>query len=369
MKILAVIGTRPEAIKMLPLIKELKKQKEFETSVCFSGQHETLANNVFEYFDIYPDHRFSSLPKNANLNEITVSLLNYFDALFKEVAPEIILVHGDTTTAFCASLAGFYQGIITAHIEAGLRTFDSHSPFPEEFNRVAIDSISSIHFAPTSIAAKNLQNEGKNTVFITGNTGIDALKYTLSESYFSPILNQAKGKKLILITTHRRENIGAKMSFALMGIRDAIKDRNDVFAIAPTHPNPLVKSRVENIFGNIKNIKICPPLPLYDFHNILYRSHLIISDSGGIQEEATYLGIPLFLIRDTTERMECIESGNTKIIGTDQNFIFKEITNILDNPDHLRNMKKRSFIFGDGNASKKIVQNLLCLIKKGDIIK
>ncbi|MBO5715172.1 MAG: UDP-N-acetylglucosamine 2-epimerase (non-hydrolyzing) [Clostridia bacterium] len=368
MRALVVIGTRPEAIKMLPLVKEMKKQKEFETLVCFSGQHETLANNVFELFDITPDYRFLGLQKNISLNEMTTSFLNYFDTLFKEITPDIILVHGDTTTAFCASLAGFYQGIKIAHIEAGLRTFNHLSPFPEEFNRAAIDTLSTLHFAPTNESAKNLIREGRRSVFTTGNTCIDAFKYTLCENYFSPILKEAQNKKIILITTHRRENLGDKMSSSLSGIKDALQDRNDVFAIIPTHPNPLVKNAVESIFHSIKNIKICPPLPLYDFHNILARSHLIISDSGGIQEEAAYLGIPLFLLRDTTERIECINK-NAKMIGTEKERVFNEITQALNNPHILKNMQQKSLTFGDGNASKKIVKNLLSLLKKDDIIK
>ena len=367
MKILVIIGTRPEAIKMLPLVIELQKQKEFETLVCFSSQHETLANNVFELFNISPNYRFCNFPKNANLKQITIELLNYFDELFKEISPDILLVHGDTTTAFCASLAGFYQGIKIAHIEAGLRTFNNKSPFPEEFNRVAIDSMADIHFAPTQIAAQNLKKEGIKSVFTTGNTGIDALKYTLNENYNIPFLDERENKKLILVTTHRRENLGDKMTSALLGIKDALKNRNDVLAIIPTHPNPLVKCRVESILNNIKNIKICPPLPLYDFHNILARSHLVISDSGGIQEETAYLGIPLFLLRDTTERVECIDQ-NVKIIGTERNKISNEITLALNDDTILKKMKIKSLAFGNGNASKKITKNLLLLLQKGDII-
>ena len=367
MKILAIIGTRPEAIKMLPLVKELQKQTEFETLVCFSGQHETLANNVFELFNISPNFCFCDFPQNASLKQITIALLIYFDELFKEISPDILLVHGDTTTAFCASLAGFYRGIKIAHIEAGLRTFNNQSPFPEEFNRVAIDSLSSIHFAPTKIAAKNLKKEGITSVFTTGNTGIDSFKYTLNENYCSPIFREQENKKLILITTHRRENIGSKMTSALFGIKDALKDRNDVIAIVPTHPNPLVKCRVESILDNIQNFKICPPLPLYDFHNILARSQLVISDSGGVQEESAYLGIPLLLLRDTTERIECINQ-NVKIIGTKRNKISNEITRLLDNEILLNDMRIKSVAFGNGNASKKIVKNLLSLLKKGDII-
>jgi UDP-N-acetylglucosamine 2-epimerase (non-hydrolysing) len=256
-----------------------------------------------------------------------------------------------------------------AHIEAGLRTHNVFSPFPEEFNRVAIDSLSALHFAPTDSAAQNLRKEGINSAFTTGNTCIDALKYTLSDTYSHPLLEGLENKKLVLITSHRRENLGNKMSSALLGIKDAINNRGEVFAILPTHPNPLIKSTVEEIFKDIKNIKICSPLPLLDFHNLLARSHLVISDSGGIQEEAAYLGIPLFLLRDTTERSECIDCGNTKIIGTSRKHVANEISRALTDTDYLQNIQKKTLAFGDGNASKKIVKNLLSLWEKGDIIK
>ena len=361
MRILTVIGTRPEAIKMLPLVKELQKYNEFETLVCFSRQHNTLAENVFEFFKIKPDYTFQKNNDFSNLKEMTTTFLDFFDAIFKETSPDLILTHGDTTTAFCASLSAFYCGIKVAHIEAGLRTHNSFSPFPEEFNRVAIDSVSTYHFAPTEAAAKNLLSEGRKSVFTVGNTGIDTLKYTIDKAYNSPILDEAKNKKIILITSHRRENLGSKMASALLGIKDALQHRDDVFAIFPAHPNPKVENTVKTIFSDIKNIKILPPLPLYDFHNILSRTHLIISDSGGIQEEASYLGIPLFLLRDTTERPECLECGNTKLIGTSKEQVSQEISFALDNEENIKSMKKRSFAFGDGNACKKIVKKLLSL--------
>ena len=361
MRVLAVIGTRPEAVKMLPLIKELKKHNEIETLVCFSGQHENLADNVFELFKIVPDYRFSGLNKNRTLKKMTVAFLDFFDTIFKKTLPDLVLVHGDTTTAFCASLSAFYLGIKVAHIEAGLRTFNRFSPFPEEFNRIAIDSMSYLHFAPTAIAKNNLAKEGINSVFITGNTGIDALNYTLTDTYSHPFLKESKDKKLILITTHRRENLGEKMASALLGIRDAIKNRNDVFAILPLHPNPQIKSTANHIFENINNIKICSPLSLFDFHNLLSRSYLVISDSGGVQEEAAFLGIPLFLLRDSTERNECIHDGNAKIIGTDRKHVTKEILLALDDNSYLQKMRKKSLAFGNGRASEKIVKNLLSL--------
>ena len=361
MRILTVIGTRPEAIKMLPLVKELQKYNEFEPLVCFSKQHDTLAENVFDFFKIKPDYTFNAKNDFLNLKEMTINFLDFFDVIFKETSPDLILTHGDTTTAFCASLSAFYSGIKVAHIEAGLRTHNPFSPFPEEFNRVAIDSVSTYHFAPTKVAAKNLLTEGRKSVFTVGNTGIDTLKYTIDKAYKSPILDEAKNKKIILITSHRRENLGSRLTSALLGIKDALQHQNDVFAIFPAHPNPKVKNTVKNIFSDVKNIKISPPLPLYDFHNILSRAHLIISDSGGIQEEASYLGIPLFLLRDTTERPECIECGNTKLIGTSKEQVAQELSFALNNEECIKSMQKRSFAFGDGNACEKIAKKLLSL--------
>ena len=361
MRVLLVIGTRPEAIKMLPLAKELEKYREFEPLICFSGQHKTLADNVFNFFQIAPHYSFDRADKFQNLKEMTSAFLDFFDMIFKEISPDIVLTHGDTTTAFCASLSAFYRGIKIGHIEAGLRTHNPFSPFPEEFNRVAIDTLATYHFAPTEVAAKNLLSEGRNSVFTVGNTCIDALKYTLSQSYSSPILEEAKGKKIILITTHRRENLGDKMTSALLGIKDAIQNRNDVLAIVPAHPNPLVKEAVKLVFDDVKNIKICNPLPLYDFHNILSRSFAIISDSGGVQEEASYLGIPLFLLRDNTERPECLMCGNTRLIGTHRETVFKEISWAINNPQHVQKMRVSSLVFGDGHACEKISKKLLSL--------
>lgn len=362
MRILIVIGTRPEAVKMLPLVKELQKRSEFEVLICFSGQHEALADNVFDFFNIYPNYRFSGFKQARSLNEMTGTLLNYFDVLLNDISPDMVLVHGDTTTAFCAAISSFHLGIKVAHIEAGLRTFDNQAPFPEEFNRVAIDSLSSIHFAPTIKAAQNLLKEGKTSVFITGNTCIDSLKHTLSNTFSHPLLNDLNGRNLLLITTHRRENLGCKMTSALLGIRDALENRNDILAIIATHPNPIIKSTVLEIFQGINNIKISPPLDLFDFHNILSRSDLVISDSGGIQEEAAFLGIPLLLLRNTTERKECLECGNSEIIGTDREQIHQKLSRVLDNPSLLKSMRKKSLAFGDGNASEKIVKNLLSLV-------
>lgn len=361
MRIFVVIGTRPEAIKMLPLVIELRKYSEFETQICFSGQHDEIAKSVFDEYKIIPDFKFNAMEKGGELSILTMKLLEYFDIIFKEERPDLVLVHGDTTTAFCASLSAFYLGIKVAHVEAGLRTFDCFSPFPEEFNRVSIDALSTIHFAPTESAAQNLIKEGKKSVFTTGNTVIDALKYSLSEEILLPILDKVEDRKILLITTHRRENLGAKMQTSLLGIRDILEEYENLFAILPLHPNPRVREIVSGVFENIKNIKICEPLPMREFHHLLARSFAVFSDSGGIQEEIAYLGIPLFLLRDKTERVECLELPNVQIVGCDREAIRKKFFALINNEKQIDLMRKQSLIFGDGHASERIVRHLLKL--------
>lgn len=362
MRVFVVIGTRPEAIKMLPLAKELKKYDEFEVKICFSSQHKSLTESVFSDFEILPDFTFLGAKDGWSLNEMTRKLLNYFDVIFSEERPDLVLVHGDTTTAFCASLAAFYLKIKVAHIEAGLRTFDVSSPFPEEFNRVAIDCLSSVHFTPTKTDAQNLINEGRKSVFTVGNTVIDALEYSLKCKPSLPILNELEGRKLVLVTTHRRENFGDRMQSALLGIRDAIEGRDDVFVVVPVHPNPRVKAVVEEVLGNIKNIKMIEPLPMIEFHNLLSHANVILSDSGGIQEEAAYLGLPLFLLRDKTERLECLALPNVRIVGCSRQIVAHELSTFLDSPDLQSVMHAPSNVFGDGNASIKIAQILLRMV-------
>lgn len=359
MQILVVIGTRPEAIKMLPLVKELKKRKGMEISVCFTGQHKTLAKDVFDFFKIMPDIIFDVMENGQELSELTRKLLYEFDALFKKITPDIVLVHGDTTTAFCATLSAFYKGIKTAHIEAGLRTYDTKAPFPEEFNRVAIDLMSTLCFAPTKIAAENLSKEGKVNVFTVGNTVIDALKYTITEDYTSSLLDFVVGKKILLLTIHRRESIGEKMVSSLMGVRDILQIRNDFICILPRHPNPVVQGMINDVFKNVENIKVIDALPMYDFHNVLARSFAVMTDSGGVQEEAAYLGIPLFVLRDTTERREVIEEGNAVVLGTDREKIRETVLYKLSSIDDLEQMRRRSNAFGDGTSSQKIADILL----------
>lgn len=367
-KILAVIGTRPEAIKMLPLVIELKRKCDFEVLVCSSGQHTDILKNVFEFFGIEPDFSFDAMQEGQSLNTLTIRLLNYFDALLDEISPDLLLAHGDTTTAFCASLSAFYKGIKVAHLEAGLRTFDKSAPFPEEFNRVSIDALADLHFAPTSLSRSRLEKEGRKHIYTVGNTGIDALLYTVDKNYILPLSSEYREKKIVLITTHRRENIGSKMRSSLLGIRDILAQKNDLFAIFPVHPNPVVREQANLVFSDIKNIKICEPLPLYDFHNILARSFAVFTDSGGIQEEASFLGVPVFLLRDTTEREEGMIGGNIRLVGTDRERIYNEFTHITGSEYELSRMRYRSFAFGDGHTCEKIAKILLSLSKNDDII-
>ena len=369
MKILAVIGTRPEAIKMLPLIIELKKYRDFEVLICSSGQHGDILKCVFDYFNIEPDFSFCAMKKGQSLSRLTTRLLNYFDALLDKISPDLLLAHGDTTTAFCASLSAFYKGIKIAHVEAGLRTYDKRSPFPEELNRVTIDALADLHFAPTQLSRSRLEKEGRGSVFVVGNTGIDALSYTLDNNYVLPVSNKEANKKILLVTTHRRENIGSKMRSSLLAVRDILEYRNDFFAVFPVHPNPAVRAEAISVFEGIKNIKICEPLTLYDFHNILARAFAVFTDSGGIQEEASFLGVPVFLLRDTTEREEGMVSGNIRLVGTDRMRIFEDFLRVSESEEELSKMRSRSFAFGDGHACEKIVKILLPLSKNNDIIK
>ena len=361
MRILMFIGTRPEAIKMLPLAKELRLEKGIELSICYSGQHGALASEVFDFFKIAPNFEFDALVKGQSLNQLICRLLDYFDVVLKKSNPDLVLVHGDTATAFAASLSAFHLGIKTGHIEAGLRTFDMSSPYPEEFYRVAIDAMSSLHFAPTELSAKNLKKEGRNGIFTVGNTVIDAFSYTLKNDYKSSILSDADGRKIILLTTHRRENLGEKMRNSLMGLRDVLDACSDLFCIWPAHPNPEVRKMAFDMFCNVKNIKIFEPISVFDFHNILWRSHFVVTDSGGIQEEASYLGIPTFLIRDTTERAEGVKSGNIRVLGTSREGIRDGILSVIRDKDEFQKMRIPSLVFGDGNASKKIAKILLSM--------
>ena len=357
-KILTVFGTRPEAIKMLPLVLELKKYSQFEVLVCHSGQHEDMCRGIFEFFGIEPDVKFSVMRKGRSLWELSQKLQESFNSLFETEKFDLILVHGDTTTAFCASLAAFYRGIKIAHVEAGLRTYKKE-PFPEEFNRVAIDNMASVHFPPTEECVKNLAKEGIFHTQAVGNTVIDSFAYTLDEKYTSPIFENARNRKIILITTHRRENLGEKMKNALLGIRDILENRDDIYAVFPMHPNPAIRNIAREVFANTDNIELCEPLPVYDFHNLLSRAFAVITDSGGIQEEAAYLGVPVFLLRDETERGEAVSEWNVYLVGTKREAVTQAFFQIMGDDTTLLSMRHKSTVFGDGTTSEKIAKKAL----------
>ena len=360
MRIFVCVGTRPECIKMAPLICALKARVgvNLSVTVCHSGQHESLAQDVLSYFGIVPDIRFSVMREGQSLGELTRRLLEKFDLAFEREKPDVVLVHGDTTTAFCASLAAFYRGIKIAHVEAGLRTFEKGTPFPEEFNRVSVDAMSDICFAPTKENAQNLEKEGKKGVFVVGNTVIDTFRYTLDKGYSSPILELARGKKLLLVTTHRRENRGNVMRGHLQALRELISGHSDLFCLVPCHPSREVREAVFDVFGNVKKIKICEPLPLYDFHNLLSRAFAVISDSGGIQEEAAHLGVPLFLLRERTERQEAV-GKNAVILGADSVVSGRILHHYFDDYSRLDSLRVPSNAFGSGDTSQKIADILL----------
>lgn len=359
MRILCVLGTRPEAIKMLPLVLELRKHRSAEVLVCDSGQHRELSKNVFEFFGVEPDFSMNIMRQGQTLGNLTVRMLQEFETIFEREKFDLVLVHGDTTTAFCAALSAFYKGIKIGHIEAGLRTYNSHSPYPEEFNRVAVDAMSDLLFAPTALAQKRLENEGRKGIYTVGNTVIDALLYTVAERYFSPILGMANGRKILLVTMHRRENLGEKMHSSMLGIKDILLAREDLFGVFPMHPNPRVREVCKNTLSDVPNIELCEPFSLCDFHNILSRSTAVLTDSGGVQEEAAFLGIPLFLLRDTTEREEGKRLGNIRLVGCERERIKNEFLSVFDDSEKLAKMRTRSLVFGDGHACERIAKIIL----------
>ena len=358
--VMVVFGTRPEAIKMCPLIKELKKKKELRTLVCVSGQHRQMLDSVLADFKIEPDFDLSVMKNEQTLFDITSRIFKRIRKVLSEVRPSLVLVHGDTTTAFASALASFYMKIRVGHIEAGLRTYDIYSPYPEEFNRQTISVIADIHFAPTSLARDNLISEGKpkEKIFVTGNTGIDALRTTVKESYSHPELEWADGSRLIMITAHRRENLGEPMKNMFRAIKRVLSEHEDVKAIYPIHLNPEIRRLAESVFKDTRSIRLIEPLDVIDFHNFLARSYLILTDSGGIQEEAPSLGKPVLVMRDTTERPEGIDAGTLRLVGTDEEKIYECFTSLLDNPEEYDKMAEASNPYGDGRASERIADAL-----------
>ena len=359
-KILLVFGTRPEAIKMCPLVNELKTRKDMRTVVCVTGQHRQMLDQVLETFNVVPDHDLSIMKERQTLFDVTTNILNRIKVVLETEKPDVVLVHGDTSTTFVTALACFYLQIPVGHVEAGLRTYNVYSPYPEEFNRQAVSIISSYNFAPTEMSRLNLINEGRKpeTIYVTGNTAIDALKTTVCQDYSHEQLEWAKGSRLIMITAHRRENLGEPMKNMFRAIRKVCEEHSDVKAIYPIHMNPIVRETANEILGGDDRIRIIEPLDVIDFHNFLANSYLILTDSGGIQEEAPSLGKPVLVMRDTTERPEGIEAGTLKLVGTQEYKIYESFKQLLENEKIYDKMSHASNPYGDGFASRRIADIL-----------
>ncbi len=359
--IMLVFGTRPEAIKMCPLVNELKKRRAIRTVVCVTGQHRQMLDQVLAVFDVKPEYDLSVMQNNQTLFDVTVNILERIKTVLDEVRPDVVLVHGDTTTTFVTSLACFYMQIPVGHVEAGLRTYNLKSPYPEEFNRQAVSIIADYNFAPTEVAKENLLKEGKkrDTIYVTGNTAIDALKTTVREDYRNEQLVWASDSKLIMITAHRRENLGEPMRHMFRAIRRVMDEHSDVKAIYPIHMNPAVREKADEELAGCERIRIIEPLDVLDFHNFLARSYLILTDSGGIQEEAPSLGKPVLVMRDTTERPEGVVAGTLKLVGTDEEVIYQNFSELLTNKEAYDAMSKASNPYGDGYACKRIADILV----------
>lgn len=358
--VLAVFGTRPEAVKMCPLVKELYKEETFRTAVCVTGQHRQMLRQILEVFDVCPDYDLQIMKDRQTLYDITEKVLSGMREVLREEKPDIVLVHGDTTTAFAAALAAFYEKIRVGHVEAGLRTHDLAAPYPEEFNRQCVGIIADLHFAPTDAARRNLLAEGKaeSSVYVTGNTVIDALKTTVRDGYSHPALEWAQGSRLVLLTAHRRENLGEPLYSIFRGIREVLDDVRDIKIIYPVHSNPAVREAAREVFGTHERMKIIEPLDVFDFHNFMSRACLILTDSGGIQEEAPALGKPVLVLRDVTERPEGVQAGTLKLVGTDSGTIAHEFRRLLEDGEHYASMSRAANPYGDGTACRKIAEIL-----------
>lgn len=353
---MVVFGTRPEAIKMCPLVKELRTRLEFDVKVCVTGQHREMLAQVLKVFGIEPDYDLNIMKDNQTLFDVTSSILARIKEILIIVNPDVVLVHGDTTTTFVTSLACFYLQIPVGHVEAGLRTYDIHSPFPEEFNRQIVGIIAQYHFAPTEISKLNLIREGKkeDSIFVTGNTAIDALKTTVMDDYKHPELEWARDSKIVLLTAHRRENLGVPMRNMFKAIKRLVDEHDDIKVIYPIHLNPKVRIIASEIFSNDNSIHLIEPLDVLDFHNFLAKSYLVLTDSGGIQEEAPSLGKPVLVMRDNTERPEGIAAGTLKLVGTDEDVIYREFKKLITDRAAYESMAQASNPYGDGFACKRI---------------
>lgn len=360
-KVMLVFGTRPEAIKMCPLVNELKKREELQTVVCVTGQHRQMLDMVLEAFDVTPEYDLSIMKDKQTLFDVTTNILNRIKEVLEKEKPDVVLVHGDTSTTFVTALACFYLQIPVGHVEAGLRTYNIYSPYPEEFNRQAVSIISKFNFAPTELSKQNLLKEGKNSesIYVTGNTAIDALKTTVRADYTHPELEWAMGSRLIMITAHRRENLGEPMRHMFKAIRRVMDEHPDVKAIYPIHMNPVVREIADEFLGGDDRIHIIEPLDVLDFHNFLARSYLILTDSGGIQEEAPSLGIPVLVMRETTERPEGIAAGTLKLVGIEEENIYNEFSRLLSDEEEYAVMSNTSNPYGDGHACERIA-DVIC---------
>jgi len=358
--VMLVFGTRPEAIKMCPLVNELKTRENINTLVCVTGQHRQMLDQVLEAFNVVPDYDLSIMKDKQTLFDITTNILNRIKAVLEEAKPDVVLVHGDTSTTFVTALACFYLQIPVGHVEAGLRTYNIYSPYPEEFNRQAVGIVSQYNFSPTELSKHNLLNEGKKpeTIFVTGNTAIDALKTTVRADYTHPELDWAEGSRLIVITAHRRENLGEPMHHMFRAIRRIMDEHSDVKAIYPIHMNPVVRATADEELGGCDRVHIIEPLDVLDFHNFLSRCYMILTDSGGVQEEAPSLGKPVLVMRDTTERPEGIAAGTLKLVGTDEQVIYDNFKLLIENKDEYDKMSHASNPYGDGFACKRIADIL-----------
>lgn len=359
-KVMLVFGTRPEAIKMCPLVNELKSREGLETVVCVTGQHRSMLDMVLDAFDVKPEYDLSIMQDKQTLFDVTVNILNRIKEVLDKEKPDVVLVHGDTSTTFVTSLACFYLQIPVGHVEAGLRTYNIYSPYPEEFNRQAVGIIAKYNFSPTPRSKENLVREGKDesTIYITGNTAIDALKTTVRESYTHPELEWASDSRLIMLTAHRRENLGEPMRRMFRAIKRIVDETPDVKVIYPIHMNPVVREAANEIFAGEERVRIIEPLDVLDFHNFLSRSYLILTDSGGIQEEAPSLGKPVLVMRDTTERPEGIDAGTLKLVGTDEEVIYNAFKTLLTDKGEYDKMSKASNPYGDGYACRRIADIL-----------
>lgn len=359
-KILLVFGTRPEAIKMCPLVNELKTREGIKTVVCVTGQHRQMLDQVLETFRVVPDYDLSIMKDRQTLFDVTTNILSRIKEVLEAEKPDVVLVHGDTSTTFVTALACFYLQIPVGHVEAGLRTYNIYSPYPEEFNRQAVSIISSYNFAPTELSRQNLIQEGKKaeSIYVTGNTAIDALKTTVRKDYRHEQLDWAEGSRLIMITAHRRENLGEPMKHMFLAIRRVCDEHPDVKVIYPIHMNPVVRETANAILGDDERIRIIEPLDVLDFHNFLAHSYMILTDSGGIQEEAPSLGKPVLVMRDTTERPEGIAAGTLKLVGTEEEMIYHTFKQLLEDKDEYERMSKASNPYGDGFACKRIADIL-----------